>query len=346
MWKRIALSLVVGHLVMSLTAVRADDPVALRITNMGVTPAHMAPVTVWVKNVSDTAYEGTVRLELPDGWRASVPGRDVSLASGEVTGLRFTLHDAKNREENRYPLTAVAQGAGQEVRHSREIVCASAPYFKPDIDGKTDDWKDAIPCTFVAQGKKTTICTFWNRRQFSMLVAVEEDKLIPQREDSPFDAVQIALSPQNTKTSADADDEATRHEFLLTSDGAGQGGRCFRLAEPGTKLSVTQADRDLSELEIEDPKLAIWRDGNTTYYEWGISFRSLSGIRPSEGREFFLSLLIHDPDGTGLRDWGEAAGLWPSQRNRLAWSDWPGATWGDEPPMDNKLEWGMCSSKY
>lgn len=346
MWKRIALFFAVGHFVMGLVAVGAEEPVALRITNMGVTPAHMPSVTVWVKNMSEATYEGSVRLELPDGWRASVPAHDVSLAPGEVTGIRFTLHDAKNREENHYPLTAVAQGAGQEVRRSQEIVCASAPYFKPDIDGEADDWKDAIPCTFVVQGKKVTICTFWNRRQFSMLVGVEEENLISQGEDGPFDAVQIALSPQNTKTLANIDGEATRHEFLLASGGAGQGGRCFRLAEPGTKLSATQADRDLSDLEVGAPKMAVWREGNTTYYEWGISFRSLSGIRPSEGREFFLSVLIHDPDGTGLRDWGEAAGLWPCQRNRLAWSDWSGAKWQDEPPMDNKVEWGMCSSKY
>jgi hypothetical protein len=346
MWKRIVLSAAIGHLVLGVACLHADDPVALRITNMGVTPAHMPPVTVWVKNVSDSAYEGSVRLELPEGWRASVPAHDVSLEPGEVAGVRFTLHDAKNREENRYALTAVALGAGQEVRHSQEIVCASAPYFKPDIDGEIDDWKDAIPCSFVAQGKKTTVHTFWNRRQFSMLVAVEEDNLISQREDGPFDAVQIAISPQDTTTSTSTHDEATRHEFLLMPDGAGQGGRCFRLAEPGTKLAETQAKRDMSGLEIEAPKLVVWREGNTTYYEWGISFRSLSGIRPSEGREFFLSLLVHDPDGTGLRDWGEAAGLWPCQRNRLAWSVWPGAKWRDEPPLDNKVEWGMCSSKY
>ena len=69
-------------------------------------------------------------------------------------------------------------------------------------------------------------------------------------------------------------------------------------------------------------------------------------IRPSEGREFFLSVLVHDPDGTGVRDWGEAAGLWPSQRNRMAWSLWPGADWGEKPPYDNKLHWGLCTSKY
>jgi len=69
-------------------------------------------------------------------------------------------------------------------------------------------------------------------------------------------------------------------------------------------------------------------------------------IRPTEGREFYLSVLVHDPDGTGVRDWGEAAGLWERQRTRLAWSDWVGAKWGDVPPMDCRTEWGMCSSRY
>ena len=51
-------------------------------------------------------------------------------------------------------------------------------------------------------------------------------------------------------------------------------------------------------------------------------------------------------DGTGVRDWGEAAGLWPWQQNSLAWSDWPGAKWDGRSPFDNKLPWGLCSSKY
>ena len=329
-----------------IAAARAADPVALRITNMQVAPSHMPAVKVWVKNQGEAAYEGSVTLELPDGWTVAPSAQEVVLDPGETTSVSFTIHDGKTREDNRYAFVAVAKGAGQEVRRSQEIVCASAPYFKPEIDGSADDWKEAIPATFVVGGKKTTISTFWNRRQFSVLVAVEEDELTAERNGQPSDAVQIAVSPQDTKTSASADGEATRYEFLLTPGGAGQGGRCFQLAEPGMKLSETRSRRALSRLEVEEPELAVWREGSTTYYEWGVPFRSLSGIRPSEGREFFLSVLVHDPDGTGLRDWGEAAGLWPCQRNRLAWSDWQGAQWPEHPPMDNKLEWGMCSSKY
>jgi hypothetical protein len=68
-------------------------------------------------------------------------------------------------------------------------------------------------------------------------------------------------------------------------------------------------------------------------------------IKATEGREFRFSVLVHDPDGTGVRDWGEAAGLWPWQRSRLAWASWQGVQWGKEPPFDSAIEWGFCSSK-
>jgi hypothetical protein len=69
-------------------------------------------------------------------------------------------------------------------------------------------------------------------------------------------------------------------------------------------------------------------------------------LRPSEGREFCFSVLVHDPDGTGIRDLGASAGLWPEQRSRLAWSVWSGAKWPEQLPYDSKTPWGMCSSKY
>lgn len=321
------------------------DPVALRITSLPVTPAHMPGVKVWVKNLADQPYAGLLSLELPDGWNADPERQEISLAPRSTGEARFTIRNGKTLPENRYTLAALARGAGQEVRRAQEVVCASAPYFKPEIDGKVDDWNDAIPVTFITKGKKTTISTSWNRRQFSILVAVEEDSLAPPRDGRPCDAVQIAISPQGAETGTDPGAAATRHEFLLAAGGAGEQGRCFLLAQPGMKLEETQMDRDLAGLEFSESP-AVTRQGDTTFYEWAVSFKSLAEIRPGEGREFFLSVLVHDPGGTGLRDWGEAAGLWPDQRNPLAWSRWRGADWPVAPPMDNKVEWGMCSSKY
>ncbi|MHB8900738.1 MAG: COG1470 family protein [Thermoguttaceae bacterium] len=324
----------------------AGEPVGLRVANMAVAPAHMPAVKVWIENRGEGPYEGELTLRLPEGWTLDPASQRVSLKAGETSSASFTIHDARTLEENRYPVSAVARGDGGEVCRTQEIVCASAPYFKPEIDGRSDDWKDAIPVTFVTGGKGTSISTYWNRRQFAMLVGVEEQELAPRRPGEPFDAVQVAISAQGTATSTTADGQAGRWEFLLTAGGAGEESQCFQLAQPGTKLAETLNPRPLKGLEADGTELAVWREGNTTWYEWGVSFRDLADIRPGEGREFCLSVLVHDPEGTGLRDWGQAAGLWPSQRSRLAWSDWEGASWPKDPPMDNKVEWGMCSSKY
>ena len=104
--------------------------------------------------------------------------------------------------------------------------------------------------------------------------------------------------------------------------------------------------RELALLELKEAKLVVKSRQGITYYECAIPFSVMRDIKATEGREFCLSLLVHDPDGTGVRDWGEAAGLWPSQRSRLAWCDWQGARWGSEAPFDNKIEWGFCSSKH
>ncbi len=330
-------------------AASATEPVAIRIANFPVAPAHMPAAVVCVRNLLPAPYRGTIRLGLPDGWECSPAEREISLAGGETGRVAFTIRKARPRADNTYPLEAIATGGGTTVTHRQDVVCASAPYFKPRIDGKLDDWEDAIPATFSTSGKKTTISTFWNRRQFSILVAVEEDRLagIDRKDgDGRFDAVQLAISPRGTVTGTSPEVQATRYEFLLAVTGKG-GATCFLLTRPGKRLGDTQAIGDLTPLAWDKARVAVKRAGGVTYYECGIPFRGgLTGIRPGEGREFFLSVLVHDPHGTGLRDWGRAAGLWPQTRNRLAWSRWPGGCWQGEPPLDNKAEWGMCSSKY
>ena len=326
------------------------EPVALRAESLTVPPSSQPLVFVAVKNLLEVPYQGTVVLKVPQGWQIAPAKREVSLAPGETKRLPFSLERGVSTKANSYPIEVAATGSGATVVCRQKVACASAPYFKPTIDGKPDEWNDAIPITFTSGGKKTVISTYWNKRQFSLLVAVEEEKLIGYREQPTpggFDAVQVAISPQDAETGTSADDEATRYEFLFVSTGSGTFGRCFQLAQPGMKLAEAAEVRSLERLEYEQAKLAVSRIGGWTYYECGVPFSLMrERIRPSEGREFCMSVLVHDPDGTGIRDWGEAAGLWPWQRNPLAWSRFAGAKWGQKPPFDNKLRWGLCSSKY
>jgi hypothetical protein len=315
-----------------------------------VTPAHTPSAIVVVKNLGEDPYNGVVAVEGPEGWSLEPESQQVSLEAGQTRRLRFLVKRGLNLESNSYPLTAKATGAGATITRRQQVVAASAPYFKPTIDGNVDDWGDAIPVAWVTGGKKTVVCTYWNRRRFSLLVSVEEERLAGLEESSPskpFDAVQVALSSEDAVTGSSTDEEANRYEFLFVSCEGTGGGRCYQLSAPGAKLGELQEPRDLAGLQYEDAEVAVSRSGGLTHYECSIPFRPMSDqIRPSEGREFRLSVLVHDPDGTGIRDWGEGAGLWPWERNRLAWSNWPGAKWGDKPPFDSKTPWGLCSSKY
>ena len=327
-----------------------SQPVALRAESFTVPPSSGPLVFVEVKNLRSVPYRGSVVMKVPEGWRLAPWERQIDLKPGETKRVPFTVERGLSLKSNSYPVEVSATDAATTVVRKQNVVCASAPYFKPTIDGDAGEWNDAIPVTFITDGKKTVISTYWNRRQFSILVAVEEEKLIGYR-DGPaptaFDAVQVALSPQDSKTGTSAGGEATRFEFLFVSTGGTASGRCFQLAAPGMKLAEAARSRRLGPLDYDKAQVAVSRKGTTTYYECGISFSPMRReIPPSEGREFCMSVLVHDPDGTGIRDWGQAAGLWPWQRNRWAWSRWEGAKWGKQPPLDNKLQWGLCSSTY
>jgi len=338
----------------------AAEPVALRVENLTVPPSSRPPVNVWVKNLTEAPYEGVLALSPPEGWQLSPAKCEVSLGPGELGRVPFTMIKGLNLAANAYGVAVVATGGGSTVTHKQTIAAATAPYFKPTIDGDPADWDQAVPVAWETAGRKTTVRTYWSRRQFAVLVEVDEEKLVRlgptgagQGRGGAFDAVQIAIAPRDAVTGTSEDDEAARFEFLLVAGGgqdAGEGeaaGRCFQLAAPGMKLAEAAKPRALGPLACDDAEVAVRRQGQTTYYECSLSFRPMrEHLSPSEGREFRFSVLVHDPDGTGLRDLGTAAGLWPWQRNRLAWSRFEGDDPPEQPPFDGKLEWGMCSSVY
>lgn len=336
-----------GPTLPSLSAA-ASDPVAMRIESLVVTPAHGASVVVVVKNLTAQPYAGTVVLEAPDNWTLQPAEQPLKLAAGEVGRFRYLVKHGVNRADNAYPLTVTAANQQGQIVHAQTVFAASAPYFKVEVDGRADEWADALPVTWVRAGKRTTVSTYWNRRQFCLLVAVEEERLSwPGSGSDAFDAVQIALSAEDSVTGNDAQARAGRFEFLLTATKEGGPANCFLLAEPESVLADTQSRRSLADCRYEEAQVWVWREAGTTFYECSLPWSLLrEQIPPGEGREFRMSLLVHDPDGTGLRDWGEAAGSWPSERNRLAWSNWAGAAWPAVAPFDNKTAWGLCSSKY
>jgi hypothetical protein len=163
--------------------------------------------------------------------------------------------------------------------------------------------------------------TYWSRRYFFILVEADEDKL------GPGDAVQFAF--------AERDSTADRWEYLVR--GAGEdSGKCLLLVNPGEKPKKPE--------EAPRSDVAVKREKDKTIYEIKVSLTAMRALRPTPGREFCFSLLVHDPDGTGLRDIGSVMGLPESRRSKKAWCDWKGAKWPEKPPFDGKIEWGFCSS--
>jgi hypothetical protein len=330
------------------TAAAADAPVTLHVQTLTVPPSTQPVMSVEIQNQADAAYEGVVALVGPESWRIAPASRQVTLAAKERCLLPFSIEQGRNVASNQYPFEVSATSSTGKIVHRQTTFVASAPYYKPTIDGRADEWKDAIPIAFETGGKTTQISTYWNRRQFSLLVAVQEPQWVPYADDESSaapDAIQVAISPLRAAADESVNGTAGRFEFLIAA--AEDGARCFQLASMDTPLDQVREARRLNGLVCDDVDVVIRREGDLTTYECSFPFGPMRDqLRPMEGREFSMSVLVHDPDGTGIRDLGLAAGLPASPTDADAWCRWPQASWGQRPPRGNNVRWGLCTSKY
>ena len=319
----------------------SQPPVTVRAENFVVTPS-TGPVThVAVHNPWSSPYEGTLGVSLPSGWKATPDLHTVTLAPGQTKRFPFAIEKAVDVEANRYVVLIAAVGRGHKLIRRQTVVAASAPYYKPVIDGEVAEWKDSMPIDFVTGGKKTVVRTYWNRRNFCLCVEVQEDKLTVRTDGkTPFDAVQFAIAPREVTTSASPEAQGGRYEFLVA--GGPDGARCFRLLAPGDTLGQAARPRALGEA-LAGAEVAVKRVADVTRYEVAVPFKSMKTMRPTTGREFHFSVLVHDA-GVGLRDLGSVMNLAETARKPLAWSRWAGASFADKPPFDSMIEWGFSSS--
>jgi hypothetical protein len=327
----------------------AEDALMLRVETLTVPPATQPLLQVVAQNPGSAAWQGELSLRGPTTWQLTPDRQPLSVRPGGQTRLSFSIERGRNIASNRYEFAATARSqAGTVVEHRQQVFVASAPYFKPTIDGQLDEWKASIPITFTTAGQNTTISTYWNRREFSLLVQVQEKQLVPFSGKNPqqaFDAVQFALAPlPETETEMDSA-LAKRFEYLLvaTEDGPS----CYQFAGSGTENTSGSDIGNMKPLASNQVKLALRRERDFTIYECSLSFRPLRDVlRPSEGREFWMSVLVHDPDGTGLRDLGKTASLWPAPDSQSTWHRWSNAVFQDRKPLPPMVRWGFCASKY
>jgi hypothetical protein len=323
-----------------------NETIAVRVENLAVLPQSQPVLAVHVRNLRDVPFAGVIKPIVPEGWRLTPAERSVQLAPGAAQRLTYSVEGGRESPDNRYPIEIGVEDDHGRIVVQQSICVATAPYAKPVIDGDPSDWQDTIPVEMVTGGKKTTIRTCWNRQAFAVLVAVEEDAQSLPGAGSPFDAVQFSLAARDSTSKTSESDRADRFEFLLVPGGT-EPARCYALARPATRLADTLQARSMEELVDREVEIVVRRADNATYYECSVPWREMKQVlQPAEGREICFSLLVHDPDGTGLRDWGDSAGSWESQRTWFGWSKWPGATWNTQPPHDSCIEWGLCSSRY
>jgi hypothetical protein len=304
----------------------ADEALRLRMDNFTVMPSTGPVVNVLVENRSDQTLDATVQVRWPDGWKGAPVAQKVTLPPKGAATAPFTIEKAIDVAANRYPVTVEARAGDHTTTRTQQIVCATAPYLKPTLDGRLDDWRDAAPITFETAGKATTVMTCWSRRQFCL--AVRADQMTSG-------TIQFAVGPG---TSGDGG----RFEFVVVVPRSDGPAKCYQLLQPGDDLVIAEKIRPLAGLECETLAARVTRDGTTMRIEVTAPVKALPGLRPAPGRAFRFSLLVHTPDG--LRDLGSVMNLRNDQRSPRSWCRWDGAKFGPTPPFDSNVEFGFSSS--
>jgi len=315
---------------------------SIRPKNFIVTPSTGPVCEIIVRNNSQELYAGSVTPGFMQDWRVTPLSQTIELKPGETKVLPFAIEFGSDLAANRYPVSVSADSGKEKTEIKAEVVCASTPYYKPEIDGKLDDWKDAIPVQFMTNGKSTVVRSYWNKNQFFLAVEVEEDQLIgiaDASQEKGLDAIQFALSPQNGSSG----NATNRHEFLAADSASmWSGDSCFQLFQTGQ--TKDNNEKKLKDLIMKDAEVKVSRSGNITTYEIAVPMKPMKNLLATAGREYCFNLLVHDPDDTGVRDLGSVMNLWNDQRSKESWSNWEFAKWNGYVPYDIGIEFGFCSS--
>ncbi|MCX6897420.1 MAG: hypothetical protein NT105_01850 [Verrucomicrobia bacterium] len=304
----------------------AAEPLRVRMENFIVTPSTGPLVNVHVQNRSDRAVNAVLRVRWPEGWKGAPGEQTVSVGPNAMAKAAFTVEKAIDLAVNRYAVVVEARAGDVTVTRTQHVICATAPYLKPQVDGKLDDWKDAVPITFATASKATTVMTCWNRKQFCVAVRAEQLK---------GGAVQFSLAPE-------AGEKPGRYEFVVVAPEQDGPAKCFLLMRPGDDLKLAAQSRALEGLECGDVQAATARDGGAMCFEIAVPVKLVPELQPTPGRPFRFSLLVHEAGG--LRDLGAVMNLWDDQRHPQSWSRWKGAAFGPTPPFDSNIEFGFSSS--
>ena len=103
-----------------------------------------------MKNTSAKAYNGKILPAMSVG-KLSRKLKNVSLKAGETKIVSFVIRKGFDLKSNDYAVQILADA---QTPVEATVHCATTSNLKPKIDGKLDEWGDAVPITFVKDGKK------------------------------------------------------------------------------------------------------------------------------------------------------------------------------------------------
>jgi len=322
---------------------KASNQLSIRACNVIVTPS-TGPVTIIkIENKNNKPVSGKLKVTFPKNWQVNNNHQNFNIPARETKSLSFSITEAIDLAANKYPLKLELTIGEEKKIYNQTIVCATAPYYKPKIDGKLKEWKDSVPINFTCKNKNTKVQLYWNKKQFCLAIVVEEQKLIGTTNSTPkkqVDAIQFALSPANSKT-AKINTPSNRYEFLAIAGQGWKKDKCYTLLKYGEKVQLT---KKLENAETKDAKIKVTRKKQQTIYEIAIPMKQLKKLKASAGREFNFSLLVHDPDGTGIRDLGSIMNLDPNKKTTNNWTSWKNSKLNNKKTFNNKIEFGFSSS--
>ncbi|MBI5396038.1 MAG: hypothetical protein HZA91_12145, partial [Verrucomicrobia bacterium] len=248
-------------------AATAAETLRARMENFVVMPSTGPVVNVLVQNRGERAVSAVVRVRWPEGWKGAPAEQTVSVGPNATAKAPFTIEKAVDVAANRYAVVVEARAGDVTVTRTQQVVCATAPYLKPRVDGKLDDWKDGVPISFATAGKATTVMTCWNRKQFCVAVRAEQMK---------GGAVQFAVA-------AESDGKPGRYEFVVVASEQDGPAKCFLLMRPGDDLKLAEQNRALEGLECSDVQAAVAHEGGTRCFEIAVPVKLVPELQPTLG---------------------------------------------------------------
>lgn len=329
-------------LLLFATSIVGAQNLSIRPKNFIVSPSTGPVWEIVLRNNDSAPWKGSLTPKVMPEWRISPLTQEVELIAGESKTIPFAVEFGSDLAANSYPVSVTASSGSQNKELKTEVVCASSPHYNVKVDGKLNEWRDAIPIRFMTAGKSTVVRSYWNKSQFYLAVEVEEDHLIgiaDASQEKGLDAIQFALSPPD----GSAGNAAHRHEFLVAASASmWSSDRCFQLYAPGQ--AAASSALPLEKLVLKEAEVKVARSQNITFYEIALPMKPMKNLMATAGREYCFNLLVHDPDGTGVRDLGSVMNLWSDTRTQTSWSNWEFVRWNAYIPYDIGVEFGFCSS--